>query len=75
MRDFDEGAVTDVNIRIGEETIPEKQTVRYLGAFFGAQDILPGSPFIIINIFVVYVVPCCVVCSDALPLSSVSCVC
>ena len=44
MRDFDEGAVTDVNIRIGEETIPEKQTMRYLGVFFGAQDILPGSP-------------------------------
>ena len=44
MRDFDEGAVTGVNIRIGDETIPEKQTVRYLGAFFGAQDVLPGSP-------------------------------
>ena len=26
-----------------DDTIPEKQTVRYLGAFFGAQDILPGS--------------------------------
>ena len=36
MRDSDEGAVTGVNIRIGEDTI--------LGAFFGAQDILPGSP-------------------------------
>ena len=46
MRDFDEGAVTGVNIRIGDETIPEKQTVRYLGAFFGAQDVLPGSPHI-----------------------------
>ena len=33
MRDFDEGVK---NIRIGVETIPEKQTVRYLGAFFGA---------------------------------------
>ena len=36
MRDSDEGAVTGVNIRIGDETIPEKQTVRYLGAVFGA---------------------------------------
>ena len=42
--DSDEGAVTGVNIRIGDETIPEKQTVRYLGASFGAQDILQGSP-------------------------------
>ena len=42
MRDFDVGAVTGVSI--GEETIPEKQTVRYLGAFFGVHGILPGSP-------------------------------
>ena len=31
MHDSDEAAVTGVSIRIGGETMPEKQTVRYLG--------------------------------------------
>ena len=36
---------TGTNDGMGDkrETIPVKQTVRYLGAFSGAQDILPGS--------------------------------
>jgi hypothetical protein len=45
MRDVDDVSVTGVTIRIGDETVPEKQSVRYLGAFFGAQDVMPCSPW------------------------------
>ncbi len=45
MRDVDGVSVTGVTIRIGDETVPEKQSVRYLGAFFGAQDVMPCSPW------------------------------
>jgi hypothetical protein len=45
LRDVDDVSVTGVTIRIGDETVPEKQSVRYLGAFFGAQDVMPCSPW------------------------------
>jgi hypothetical protein len=37
MRDFDDVDVSGVTIFIDGEVVPEKQSVRYLGAFFGAQ--------------------------------------
>ena len=47
MRDHDDVAIADVYIRIEDEVVPEKQSVRYFGAaaLFGAQDIMPCSPW------------------------------
>lgn len=44
FRDSDDAATTGVSIVIDGIIVPEKQVVRYLGAYLGARDVMPGVP-------------------------------